>query len=402
MVRWEGANVVSPQQLSRQPQVTDGRSPLWRGHNVFRVVTFLYACFWVAVQFNDYQRQWLALVVIVLMGAWTVFTVWRYWNRAGRTNRMVLIDCVVVSVLFLSNEFILSDHQMANDLPSVVTVWHPTMVTAAAAQWGMFGGLASGIVATVSNYLIRGYTSPSMSLDTLLLVGTGLVIGLASDTARKSTERLARALRAEAATAERERLARNIHDSVLQVLARVRRRGAELGGEAAELAKLAGEQEIALRALVATTPQETTADGETDLAAKLQVLRTGRIHVSIPGNPVRLPEPLSTDLFAVVREALANVDRHAGADAQAWVLLEELPDEVVLTVRDDGPGIPDGRLAEAAAEGRLGVAKSIRGRVESMGGTIILDTTPGEGTEWEVRVPRPGATPAKRRRGGDR
>ncbi|MGP4018667.1 MacS family sensor histidine kinase [Saccharopolyspora sp. 5N708] len=392
----------SPQPLSSQPHVTDGRSPLWRGHNVFRVVTFLYACFWVVAQFEEYRRPWLALVVIILMGLWTVFTVWRYWTRAGRTNRMVLLDCVVVTVLFLSNEFILSDYQMANDFPSVVTVWHPTMVTAAAAQWGMFGGLSTGIIAAASNYLIRGYSGPTMSLDTLLLVGTGLVLGLASDTARKSTERLARALRAEAAAAERERLARSIHDSVLQVLARVRRRGTELGGETAELAKLAGEQEIALRALVATTPRETAEDGETDLAARLQVLRTSRIHVSIPGNPVWLPEPLSSDLFAVVREALANVDKHAGPQAQAWVLLEELPAEVVLTVRDDGPGIPDGRLAEAAAEGRLGVAKSIRGRVASLDGTITLDTEPDEGTEWEVRVPRPNPPPAKRRRGGKR
>ncbi|MER7078692.1 MacS family sensor histidine kinase, partial [Saccharopolyspora kobensis] len=203
-------------------------------------------------------------------------------------------------------------------------------------------------------------------------------------------------------TAERERLARDIHDSVLQVLARVRRRGTELGGEAAELAKLAGEQEIALRALVATTPQEPTENGATDLAARLQVLRTGRIHVSVPGNPVLLEEPLSSELFAVVRESLANVEKHAGPDAQAWVLLEELPDEVVLSVRDDGPGIPEGRLDEAAAEGRLGVAKSIRGRVDGLGGTITLDTEPGEGTEWEIRVPLPVAKPAKRRRGGER
>ncbi|MGW3467119.1 MacS family sensor histidine kinase [Saccharopolyspora sp. NPDC000995] len=391
----------SPQSPS-QPQVTDGRSPLWRGHNVFRVVTFLYACYGVIDQYGDYQRPWLALVVISLMAGWTVFTIWRYRTRPGRTNCMVLLDCIVVTVLFLSSEFILTDEQMLSAKPSVATVWHSTMVTVAAAQWGMFGGLTSGIIATACNYLIRGYSAADTSLDTLLLIGSGLVLGLASDTARKSTERLARALRAEAATAERERLARDIHDSVLQVLARVRRRGAELGGEASELAKLAGEQEIALRALVTTTPQETTEDGETDLAARLQVLRTGRVHVSIPGNPVRLPEPLSTDLFAVVREALANVEKHAGEDAQVWVLLEELPDAIVLSVRDDGPGIPEGRLEQAAAEGRLGVAKSIRGRVESLGGTITLETALGEGTEWEVRVPHPGATQGKRRRGGQR
>ncbi|GAA4611158.1 MacS family sensor histidine kinase [Saccharopolyspora hordei] len=387
---------------SNEPRVTDGRSPLWRGHNVFRVVTLLYASAWVAFQFHAYARPWLAVVVISLMGVWTAFTVWRYSTRAGRTNLLVALDQVVVTVLFLSNEFILTEQQMAESWPTVVTAWHPTMTTAAAAQWGIPGGVASGVFAAGCNFLLRWKTTPDMVLDTVLLIGVGAVIGLASDSARRTTARLARALRAEAATAERERLARDIHDSVLQVLARVRRRGAELGGEAAELAKLAGEQEIALRALVATTPQEPSENGETDLAARLQVLRTGRVHVSVPGTPVLLGEPLCSELFAAVREALANVDKHAGPDAQAWVLLEELPDEVVISVRDDGPGIPEGRLDEAAAEGRLGVAKSIRGRVEGLGGTITLDTEPGEGTEWEIRVPLPVAKPAKRRRGGER
>lgn len=382
--------------------MTDGSSPLWRGHNILRIVMFLYACGWVAVQYDEYERPWLALVVIVLMGAWTAFTVWRYWLPAGRTNLLVSIDIVVVTVLFMSNEFILTDQQMAESDPSVVTAWHPTMVTAAASQWGTPGGLITGVFAAACNFLLRWKTTPDMALDTVLLIGVGTVMGIASSSARTTTARLARALRAEAATAERERLARDIHDSVLQVLARVRRRGTELGGEAADLAQLAGEQEIALRALVATTPQETTENGETDLAAKLQVLRTGRIHVSVPGNPVLLQEPLSSELFAVVRESLANVEKHAGPDAQAWVLLEELPDEVVVSVRDDGPGIPEGRLDEAAAEGRLGVAKSIKGRVGELGGTITLDTEPGEGTEWEIRVPLPGAKPAKRRRGGER
>ena len=62
-----------------------------------------------------------------------------------------------------------------------------------------------------------------------------------------------RATEIEAASRERERLARGIHDSVLQVLALVQRRGAEAGGEAAEIGRLAGEQEAALRALIAPT-----------------------------------------------------------------------------------------------------------------------------------------------------
>ncbi|WP_344126667.1 MacS family sensor histidine kinase [Saccharopolyspora halophila] len=382
------------------PQVPDGRTPLWRSHNVFRVVTFLYALFWFGMQYERYQRPWLAAVCIGCMAAWTGFTVWRYWNRNGRTNRMVLADVVVVNALFGINEFILTQDQMLAGDPSVVTVWHSTGVTAAAVHWGMPGGLIAGVVATAGNYLVRGRGGSDMAMDAVLLIGVGLVIGLAANTARRSTERLARAMQAEAATAERERLARSIHDSVLQVLARVRQRGANLGGEAAELAELAGEQEIALRSLIATTP-ESSDSGETDLAARLEVLRTARVHVSVPGHPVRLPEPRTADLFAVTREALANVDKHAPG-AQAWVLLEELPEEIVLSIRDDGPGIPEGRLSAAAAEGRLGIAKSIRGRVESMGAKIDLDTAPGEGTEWELRVPRAAAAPGKRRRGGHR
>ena len=50
------------------------------------------------------------------------------------------------------------------------------------------------------------------------------------------------------------------------------------------------------------------------------------------------------------------------------MLLEELPDRVEVTVRDEGPGIPEGRLAQAEREGRLGVVESIRGRIADLGG----------------------------------
>jgi signal transduction histidine kinase len=58
------------------------------------------------------------------------------------------------------------------------------------------------------------------------------------------------------------------------------------------------------------------------------------------------------------------------------------------SVRDEGPGIPDGRLAAAEAEGRLGVARSMRGRVQDLGGTITCDTGPGRGTEWIIELAR--------------
>ncbi|HEX6878362.1 MAG TPA: ATP-binding protein, partial [Nocardioidaceae bacterium] len=94
------------------------------------------------------------------------------------------------------------------------------------------------------------------------------------------------------------------------------------------------------------------------------------------------------EVLAAVRACLDNVRRHVGAEAQAWVLLEDLGGEVVVTVRDDGPGIGHGRLEEAESQGRLGVAQSIRGRVADLGGRAALVTAPGEGTEWELSFPR--------------
>ena len=84
---------------------------------------------------------------------------------------------------------------------------------------------------------------------------------------------------------------------------------------------------------------------------------------------------------------LDNVAAHVGDDAPAWVLLEELPDRVEVSVRDEGPGIAPGRLEAAAGEGRLGVCGSIRGGLAELGGTATL-TTGSFGTEWELSLPR--------------
>jgi signal transduction histidine kinase len=107
---------------------------------------------------------------------------------------------------------------------------------------------------------------------------------------------------------------------------------------------------------------------------------------------VLLPARVATELTAAVSAALDNVRKHAsgeeGQEARAWILLEDEPDAVIVTVRDDGPGIPAGRLADAEAEGRMGVALSIRGRLRDLGGTAELVSVPGQGTEVELRVPR--------------
>jgi signal transduction histidine kinase len=103
---------------------------------------------------------------------------------------------------------------------------------------------------------------------------------------------------------------------------------------------------------------------------------------------VLMAGPVVQELASVVRECLSNVERHVGESAPAWVLVEDLGATVVVTVRDEGPGIPAGRLDAARDEGRLGVTESICGRMTDLGGTATLTTAPGQGTEWELSVPR--------------
>ena len=107
-----------------------------------------------------------------------------------------------------------------------------------------------------------------------------------------------------------------------------------------------------------------------------------------PSWPVPLAPAAAREVAAAVGAALDNVRRHAGADARAWILVEDEPDEVIVTVRDDGPGIPEGRLDQAEGEGRLGVALSIRGRLRDLGGSAELISVPGQGTEVELKVPK--------------
>jgi signal transduction histidine kinase len=367
---------------------TDIMTPLWRGVVVFRAITAAFAIAAITVHHHGFARPGLGWAVLAGIAVWTVLTCLAYSDDGTRRIHVIMIDLLVTLALMGSSALVLSTEQLtevAQRTPLLTTVWASGPVVAAAVHAGRVVGALFGVAVSVVDVWVRGFFSIDLARDTILLVGTGFVLGLAATAARRATEQLRRSARAEAATAERERLARSIHDSVVQVLARVRARGGQLDGEAGELARLAGEQEIALRCLF-SAPQGAT--GEQDLAGALHQLAGPRVEVSVPATAVPLPAADVDELMAVTREALVNTVRHGGPEAKSWVLVEDLGEEVVLTVRDDGPGVGNGQLADALSDGRMGVSRSIRGRVADLGGTLTLDTGPGRGTEWEVRLAR--------------
>ncbi|MER7819379.1 MacS family sensor histidine kinase [Streptomyces sp. NPDC087659] len=385
--------------------------PLWRALTAYRVLTTGYAVLLFVFAGDKYERPWVAVGFLAVMVLWTFATLPRVANAAACTKRFLGADLTVALTGILLTP--LADAQAQQiDGPTLPSIWTAGSVLAFALKGGWrWAGFASSLVA-VANIIERGEPSRDTFHNVLLVWVASIAIGYVVEVARASERTLARALEIEAATRERERLARDIHDGVLQVLAMVQRRGTALGGEAAELGRMAGEQEVALRTLVAggLVPASRVSEDETqgavvrvvdepdvvsagdegpvDLRTLLAPRAGCRVTLSEPGAPVLLEAHAAKELASAVGAALDNVRRHAGADARAWILVEDWPDEVIVTVRDDGPGIPEGRLAQAEGEGRLGVALSIRGRLRDIGGTAELISVPGQGTEVELKVPR--------------
>lgn len=384
--------------------------PLWRALTAYRVLTMLYAILLAVFGREKYDRPWVAIAFLTLMTVWTLATLPKVSGAAACTKRFLGADLTLALVGILVTP--LADFQAQHmDGPTLPSIWTAGSVLAFAIKGGWrWAAFASTFVA-VANLIERAEPSRDTLHNVLLVWVASIAIGYVVEVARASERTLARALEIEAATRERERLARDIHDSVLQVLAMVQRRGTALGGEAAELGRMAGEQEVALRTLVSsglvpptrlsedaaegavvrtveTDDEETDPPAATDLRALLAPHAGSRVTFAEPGAPVLLVPAAAAELAAAVGAALDNVRVHAGESAQAWILVEDWPDEVIVTVRDDGPGIPEGRLAQAEGEGRLGVAQSIRGRLRDLGGTAELISVPGQGTEVELKVPK--------------
>lgn len=363
---------------------------LWRALAVFRFAAFGYAVVLMVTGYKTYTQPVLGVIVLTTMFSWSVLSAILYADPARRRWPLLAVDMGVTLVCLAASSWVIPTAALRTGSPTLPMAW----VAGAVLAWAIAGGrrwaAAGALLIGVVDLSMRSRVTPSTVNGTVLLLLAGFSVGYLVHMSVQAETRLQKAVQMEAATRERERLARGIHDSVLQVLALVQKRGAELGGEAAELGRLAGEQEATLRSLVGVGPGgPSTSDDQCDLRAVIAAKATAAVSLAAPAEAVWLPCSLGEELSAAVGSALDNVWKHCGDGARAWVLIEDEGDAVVVTVRDDGPGLAPGRLAEAAADGRLGVAQSIEGRLRDLGGTALITSAPGQGTEVEMRVPRP-------------
>lgn len=368
---------------------------LWSLATAFRTAALVYAAVRIALGAGGFARPGLGWAVLAALAGWTLVTCLAYRRPSGRRPLLLAADVAVAVAAVLATRVVDTPAHVSAGSPTLPVAWAAAPVLTVAAFAGPAWGTAAAAAVAVADVVERGALAQPTVNGIVLLLAAAALVGQLIRTERRVRAAEARAARLEAAAAERDRIARHLHDSVLQLLALIARRGPELGGDAAGWARVAADAEADVRRLVGTGaagPGDHAvpgrSDGRTDVAGALAPHAAERVTVSGPGEPVWLPSDVAGELVAAVDEALSNVGRHAGPGARAWVHLDDDGEQVTVVVRDDGAGIAPGRLAAAELAGRLGVAQSIVGRLRALGGDATIVSSPGTGTEVELRVPR--------------
>ncbi|WP_399926623.1 sensor histidine kinase [Streptomyces kanamyceticus] len=315
-------------------------------------------------------------------------------------------------------------------LGTVVVVWVVLVVLAPSFAWCavplFYTGLrtlptraALALVAVLTAFVVAAQLELAGRFDPNLLLAPPAVAAVAAavfvhmqrqaarqreliDDLLRTRRELAATERREGTLAERQRLSMEIHDTLAQGLS-----SQQMLLQAADrlwdtdpararthvrTAESITERGLAeARRFVHDLAPADLADGG-GLAEALRALAeresdanlTVRFHAE--GTPVPLPDRVSSALLRIAQGALANVREHAGATTAA-LTLTLLDDQVVLDVADDGRGFTPPAAGKAAAGVRGHGLPAIRARAGQLGGTLTIESAPGEGTVLSVSIP---------------
>ncbi|QOD03644.1 sensor histidine kinase [Pseudarthrobacter sp. BIM B-2242] len=300
-------------------------------------------------------------------------------------------------------------------LPRPVALVTITVMTAAvvASQW-VASGLPSPTLPMVLGPVLGAGFAVVTGLAYRALYLEGEAQRLAAEELRRTRAELARTQHEAGVAAERERLAREIHDTLAQglssivLVARAAEKSLASGDLATAAERFALVQQTAsenlsearsfVRGLTAPRLQESSLpETLTRLCAETETLAAARgegLHCrfELVGDPAELPPQYSVTLLRAAQASLANVRVHAQAGS-AVVTLSFLGDEVTLDVYDDGTGFdpeaPGSGVAGRADGSGFGL-RSLAARVTELNGSLEVESAPGEGTVVAIRLPLTG------------
>ncbi|MGX1668679.1 sensor histidine kinase [Streptomyces sp. NPDC055400] len=279
------------------------------------------------------------------------------------------------------------------------------------ARWGV-PAVALTACAAIASYVRHGQElSPGAFIGPLLGAAVAVATVMGYQTLYRESERRQRlieeliATRAELAAAERtagtlaerERLAREIHDTLaqglssIQLLLRAAQRALPPQSPAAphiEQARAAAQDNLAearrfVRALSPPDLESGSLAGALERLCATAPGLTARFTES--GTPYGLPTPYEVALLRIAQSALANTVRHARA-RRAEITLSFMDTAVALDIVDDGRGFDP--ASAPSGDGGFGLP-AMRSRAQSLGGTFTVESAPGQGTAVAITLPLP-------------
>ena len=308
------------------------------------------------------------------------------WPRRGAALPPMAMRTVVfelsIGTIVLLGDGLVFDTLRPQSLP---WAWPAAGVMAAGILYGMRAGLIAasftGVASLVAEVVLLERFETNGSGVVAAVSKLGLWV-LAGALAGYVVNRLRRAEAQISVVRAREEFARQLHDGVLQTLAVIQRRSDD-----DELAALARDQEHELRGYLSGSVDTPTAfEPEIRrLAARHESLHGGRVNVVIAPDLPTLDDQRLAALTGAIGEALTNAGKHG--EAQQVTIYAEPTDEepdgstVFVSVKDDGVGFDP-----EANEERIGMSRSIRGRITEHGGTVDVRSRPGRGTELQFTI----------------
>ena len=358
-----------------------------RGLAVFRWAAWAWMALVLLLGRNQLRpgREWLA---VVLVGAALGVTVAATALLRSRPEQllhpaMVLVELAVGAALLVGDGVVYEQGHVFSTQQSLGVAWPLFGVLSAGAGFGALAGAVAG--AAVGLGRLGGTLANGVSLEQITggrvasHVTTLLVHALAGAMVGYVVVLLRRAETEVATARAREEVARTLHDGVLQTLAVVERRAGD-----PDLARLAREQERDLREwLFGSVPALATglAPALRAAAARFEDAHGGRVQVLVPDDVPDLDAAAADALAGAVGEALTNAGKHGHA-SRVTVYVEPEDAGVFCSVKDDGGGFDPAATPEG-----IGLTRSIRARMEEVGGRVEIVSAPGRGAEVRLWLP---------------
>ena len=211
-------------EVRRPRQGAQLQTTLFRALAVVRAVVLCYAIALTVTRRHEFAHPGLAWLVLGGMVLWSGLATWAYDSPRRRQLLWLAIDLAMAVAALASTPYVESAAMLHGSAATVPSYWVIAAVLAWSLRYGWVPGVAAAVLVCLVDLSVRVVRDATTWGNIFLILLAAGVVGYAAEMVRTASEERARAERSAAALAEPVRLARAVHDGVLQVLALVQRR----------------------------------------------------------------------------------------------------------------------------------------------------------------------------------